>query len=114
MAKRRHTPEQVINKLREAEVAISGGSMVAEAPVREVLAGRTGRRSPMVVQRTGGDTSAMRSETAAQAMSDPTTCGGAGRSAWTFRGTKAATSWRLLAPPWDVWDELRRALRGIG
>ena len=27
----RHTPEQVINKLREAEVAISGGSTVAEA-----------------------------------------------------------------------------------
>ncbi len=26
MAKRRHTPEQVINKRREAEVAIAGGS----------------------------------------------------------------------------------------
>ena len=31
MAKRRHTPEQVINKLREAEVAIAEGSTVAEA-----------------------------------------------------------------------------------
>ena len=27
MARRRHTPEQVINKLREAEVAIAEGSM---------------------------------------------------------------------------------------
>ena len=26
MAKRRHTPEQVINKLREAEVAIAEGN----------------------------------------------------------------------------------------
>ncbi len=34
MAKRRHTPEQVINKLREAEVAIDGGSTVAEAARR--------------------------------------------------------------------------------
>ena len=31
MPRRRHTPEQVINKLREAEVVISGGSTVAEA-----------------------------------------------------------------------------------
>ena len=31
MARRRHTPEQVINKLREAEVAIADGSTVAEA-----------------------------------------------------------------------------------
>ena len=31
MARRRHTPEQVIKKLREAEVAISEGSTVAEA-----------------------------------------------------------------------------------
>ena len=30
MAKRRHTPEQVINKLREAEVAIAAGGTVAE------------------------------------------------------------------------------------
>ena len=34
MAKRRHTPEQVINKLREAEVAIAEGSTVAEAASR--------------------------------------------------------------------------------
>ena len=34
MAKRRHTPEQVINKLREAEVAIAEGSTVAEASRR--------------------------------------------------------------------------------
>ena len=31
MPRKRYTPEQVINKLREAEVAISGGSTVAEA-----------------------------------------------------------------------------------
>jgi len=31
MPRKKHTPEQVINKLREAEVAISGGSTVAEA-----------------------------------------------------------------------------------
>ena len=31
MPRKRHTPEQVINKLREAEVAISQGSTVAEA-----------------------------------------------------------------------------------
>ena len=30
----RHTPEQVINKLREAEVAISEGSTMAEASRR--------------------------------------------------------------------------------
>ena len=34
MARRRHTPEQVINKLREAEVAIGEGSTVAEASRR--------------------------------------------------------------------------------
>ena len=34
MARRRHTPEQVINKLREAEVAIAAGSTVAEASRR--------------------------------------------------------------------------------
>ncbi len=31
MPRKRHTPEQVINKLREAEVAISEGGTVAEA-----------------------------------------------------------------------------------
>ena len=31
IARRKHTAEQVINKLREAEVAISAGSTVAEA-----------------------------------------------------------------------------------
>ena len=31
MVRRRHTPEQVIDKLREAEVAIAEGSTVAEA-----------------------------------------------------------------------------------
>jgi len=31
MPRKRHRPEQVINKLREAEVAISGGGTVAEA-----------------------------------------------------------------------------------
>ena len=34
MARKRHTPEQVINKLREAEVAIAEGSTVAEAARR--------------------------------------------------------------------------------
>ncbi len=34
MAKKRHTPEQVVNKLREAEVAIAEGSTVAEAARR--------------------------------------------------------------------------------
>ena len=34
MANKRHTPEQVINKLREAEVAISEGGTVAEASRR--------------------------------------------------------------------------------
>ncbi len=34
MAKRRHTSEQVINKLREAEVTIAEGSTVAEAARR--------------------------------------------------------------------------------
>ncbi len=31
MPNKRHTPEQVINKLREAEVAMAQGSTVAEA-----------------------------------------------------------------------------------
>ena len=31
MPRKRHTPEQVINKLREAEVVLSQGSTVAEA-----------------------------------------------------------------------------------
>ena len=31
MARRKHTPEQVIKKLREAEVAIAEGSTVAQA-----------------------------------------------------------------------------------
>ena len=35
MAKRRHTPEQVINKLREAEVATAEGSTVA-VPARRI------------------------------------------------------------------------------
>ena len=34
MARRRHTPEQVIKKLREAEEAIAGGGTVAEAARR--------------------------------------------------------------------------------
>ena len=32
MGRRRHTPEQVINKLREAEVAIAEGSTMARLP----------------------------------------------------------------------------------
>lgn len=34
MARRRHTPEQVINKLREAEVTIAEGSTVVDAARR--------------------------------------------------------------------------------
>jgi len=34
MARRRHTPKQVIKRLREAEVAIAEGSAVAEAARR--------------------------------------------------------------------------------
>ena len=34
MGRRKHTPEQIINKLREAEVAIAEGSTVAEASRR--------------------------------------------------------------------------------
>ena len=34
MARRKHTPDQVINKLREAEVAIAEGSTMAEASCR--------------------------------------------------------------------------------
>ncbi len=34
MAKKRHTPERVINRLREAEAAIAEGSTVAEAARR--------------------------------------------------------------------------------
>ena len=36
MPRKRHTPEQVINKLREAEVAISGNGTVAEGENRIV------------------------------------------------------------------------------
>ncbi len=41
MARKRHTPEQVINKLREAEVAIAEGSTVAEAARRTGVTGQT-------------------------------------------------------------------------
>ena len=41
MAKRKHTPEQVMNKLREAEVAIATGSTVAEAARRIGVAQQT-------------------------------------------------------------------------
>ena len=41
MGRRRHTPEQVINKLREAEVAIAEGSTVAEASRRIGVTGQT-------------------------------------------------------------------------
>ena len=34
MARKRHTPEQVINKLREAEVALAEGGTVADAARR--------------------------------------------------------------------------------
>ena len=44
MAKRRHTPEQVINKLREAEVAIAEGSTVAEAASRSGVTEQTFHR----------------------------------------------------------------------
>ena len=41
MARKRHTPEQVINKLREAGVAIAGGSTVAEAARRTGVTDQT-------------------------------------------------------------------------
>ena len=41
MAKKRHTPEQVINKLREAEVAIAEGRTVAETARRTGVTGQT-------------------------------------------------------------------------
>ncbi len=37
MAKRRHTPEQVINKCRETEVAIAAGSTAVRAAGRRHL-----------------------------------------------------------------------------
>ena len=40
MARRRHTPEQVINKLREAEVARAEGSTVARPPAASELLSR--------------------------------------------------------------------------
>lgn len=68
MAKRKHTPEQVINKLREAEVAIAAGSTVAETVRRMGVTQQTvkggekvdqgagiprGRRSPGPIPRRG-------------------------------------------------------------
>ena len=41
MAKKRHSPEQVINKLREAEVALAEGSTVAEAARRTGVTDQT-------------------------------------------------------------------------
>ena len=41
MAQRKHTPEQVINKFREAEVAIAAGNTVAEAARRIGVAQQT-------------------------------------------------------------------------
>ena len=35
MARRRHTPEQVINKLREAEVAIAEGKLFTEGEIND-------------------------------------------------------------------------------
>ena len=46
MAKKRHTPEQVINKLRKAEVAIAEGSTVAEAARRIGVTEQTFYRPP--------------------------------------------------------------------
>ena len=41
MANKRHTPEQVINKLRQADVAISAGSTVSEASRQIVVTEQT-------------------------------------------------------------------------
>ena len=38
MAKKKHTAEEIINKLREAEVVIAAGSTVAEAARRRAIA----------------------------------------------------------------------------
>ena len=51
MARRQHTAEQIINKLREAEVAISAGSTVAEVS-RQI--GVTRRPSTGGARSTGG------------------------------------------------------------
>ena len=47
MAKRRHTPEQVINKVGEAEVATAEGSTVAEVARRIGVTEQTFYRPPM-------------------------------------------------------------------
>ena len=44
MAKRKHTAEEIINKLREAEVVIAAGSTVAEAARRIGVSERTFHR----------------------------------------------------------------------
>ena len=41
MPKRKHTAEEIINKLREAEVIIATGSTVAEAARRSGVSGQT-------------------------------------------------------------------------
>ena len=41
MARKRHTPEQVINKLREAEVVLAQGRTVAEASRQTGVTGQT-------------------------------------------------------------------------
>ena len=41
MARRKHTPEQVIKKLREAEVAIAEGGTVAQTARRIGVTGQT-------------------------------------------------------------------------
>ena len=46
MAKRKHTPEEIINKLREAEVVIAAGSTVAEASRRIGVSKQTFYRWP--------------------------------------------------------------------
>lgn len=45
MAKRKHTPEPVVNSLRQAEVALSGGSKVAELSRNIVVPQKTIYRS---------------------------------------------------------------------
>ena len=45
MAKRKHTPQEIINKLREAEVVIAAGRTVAEASRRIGVTGGGGSAS---------------------------------------------------------------------
>ena len=50
MPKRKHTAEEIINKMREAEVVIASGSTVAEASRRIGVSEQTFYLSPVAVR----------------------------------------------------------------